>query len=320
MTITTLPTRDAADLGAALSNVRSPVANEFSAVNLEKIKDWIIALASEVGKTDGSTAGSLRAAIDDLGGGALFELDTTVTTGLQASTDVEGEYGAGAGAPAGTLSVAANVAADWNADEKVLVLSTSADFQGLLARRVLCGDLPAEGYILDVGVAGVTGGSVGHALILVGYQPGAAADEPTGLGLYFSEAASAPAIMAIGDAGTGAPHTPTAVANGPTWGSYYPTAMTLGPYRVVVEFRKTNGATPTARWSMRIRTWGRDAVSCGLASGVEYPDSGFSTPIALDGFSPTRIAVGCWNQSIAAAGAFKISHLRVYPLGALLPA
>lgn len=67
MTITALPSRAALDLGATLTNARAPVANELSAVNVEKIKDWIISLASEVGKTDGSTAGSLREAIAGLG-------------------------------------------------------------------------------------------------------------------------------------------------------------------------------------------------------------------------------------------------------------
>ncbi|NBU69856.1 MAG: hypothetical protein EBS53_00100 [Bacteroidetes bacterium] len=63
MTITSIPTKTAGDLGTVLTNIRAPVANEFSAVNLEKIKDRIIELFQEVGLTDGSTAGSLWEAV-----------------------------------------------------------------------------------------------------------------------------------------------------------------------------------------------------------------------------------------------------------------
>ncbi len=63
MTITTLPTRGPTDLGEALSDVRAPEENELSAVNVERIKDRIIELASSVGLDDGSTAGSIREAL-----------------------------------------------------------------------------------------------------------------------------------------------------------------------------------------------------------------------------------------------------------------
>lgn len=86
MTITALPSRAALDLGAALTNARTPAANELSAVNVEKIKDWIIDLATEVGKTDGSTAGSLRAAIAGLGGGG--EWPVTILTASATLTAV----------------------------------------------------------------------------------------------------------------------------------------------------------------------------------------------------------------------------------------
>lgn len=63
MTITSLPTKTSGDLGTILTNVRTPVVNEFSAVNLEKIKDRIIEIFTEVGLSDGSTAGSVWEAI-----------------------------------------------------------------------------------------------------------------------------------------------------------------------------------------------------------------------------------------------------------------
>lgn len=66
-----IPTRGPLDLGAALTNVRTPVANELSAVHVERIKDRIIELATELGLTDGSTPGSVWEALAAAGGGAL---------------------------------------------------------------------------------------------------------------------------------------------------------------------------------------------------------------------------------------------------------
>jgi len=63
MAITTLPTRGPADLGVALTNTRAPIANELSAVNVEAAKDRIIEIATEVGLSDGSTAGSINATL-----------------------------------------------------------------------------------------------------------------------------------------------------------------------------------------------------------------------------------------------------------------
>lgn len=58
--ITTLPTRNPADLGAALYDARTPNANELAAVNVEKIKDRLIEVATEIGLSSGATAGSIN--------------------------------------------------------------------------------------------------------------------------------------------------------------------------------------------------------------------------------------------------------------------
>lgn len=252
--------------------------------------------------------------------GMLFELDTTVTTDLNSSTDVEGEAGATAGAPVGTLTVTGDVASDWMPSQKVLTLTTDGTFYGLLARRLLCGTLPAAGYILDIGLGGVTGGATNFGLILIGYQPGGAADEPTGLGIYIGDGSSDATIMAIGDDGSGAPHTPTYVAAGAVFDVGTPTALTGGPWRLIVEFRKVDAASP-AQWTIRGVTYvGNGAVRSAIRSGEDYPDGGFSTPVTLDGFTPSRIALGGWNQGVAAALSFAVSHLRIYSLGSPVPA
>jgi len=60
MTITTIPTRNPADLGAALYDARTPNANELAAVNVEKIKDRVIEVATEIGLSSGLTSGSIN--------------------------------------------------------------------------------------------------------------------------------------------------------------------------------------------------------------------------------------------------------------------
>lgn len=79
----TQPTKTAGDLGEPLSNTRVPKANELSAVNLEKIKDWIIAFGLELGLTDGTTVGSVWKALasalldSDFAGAELGRLTRT---------------------------------------------------------------------------------------------------------------------------------------------------------------------------------------------------------------------------------------------------
>lgn len=79
----TLPTKTAADLGEVLANTKAPKTNQLSAVNVEKIKDWIIAFGLELGLTDGSTDGSVwkvlaSALLDsDFAGAALGRLTRT---------------------------------------------------------------------------------------------------------------------------------------------------------------------------------------------------------------------------------------------------
>ena len=87
MTITSLPTRGAGDLGAALTNARAPVRNEFSAVNLEKIKDRLIEIFGEVGLSDGSTAGSLVERVDALESAGSGGFTVTNVTGNASLAD-----------------------------------------------------------------------------------------------------------------------------------------------------------------------------------------------------------------------------------------
>lgn len=320
MTITALPTRAALDLGATISNVRTPVSNELSAVNVEKIKDWIIALASEVGLSDGSTAGSLREAIDALsGGGALFELDTTVTTDVAGTTECEGESGPGGTAPAGTLTPTGNIDAEWHSTEKCLGFAVDAAHTGIHVRRIITGALPAEGYILDVGIGHADSTVFTSSLVLMlAYQQGSGTAF-RGLAYALLPYGGTPAIVAVGDDGTGPPSSPVHVDTGAAmlpWDDW-----TRGPIRLVIEIRKTDGATPTAKWRISVKTYMRSGeVIHEQYSQTATPESGFTTPLDLDAWSPDRVGVGVWNSGSAEAYEFRLSHLRVYSLGSAIPA
>lgn len=63
MTITTLPTKTVGDLGPVKADTRAYLntSTELAAAELEAIKQWIIDVVTEVGLSNGSTAGSLRA-------------------------------------------------------------------------------------------------------------------------------------------------------------------------------------------------------------------------------------------------------------------
>lgn len=66
MSLTTLPTRGALDLGAALTDERTPIANELSAVHVESLKDRVIQIATDLGIDTTPAAGSVKDRLDDL--------------------------------------------------------------------------------------------------------------------------------------------------------------------------------------------------------------------------------------------------------------
>lgn len=320
MTITTLPTRDAADLGAALSNVRSPVANEFSAVNLEKIKDWIISLASEVGKTDGSTVGSLREAVDALGAapGLLFEIDTTVTSGLSATTEVQGKQSPGGPAFAGTITPAGDVSSPWDSATKLLQLTTSGAMVGIGLRRVLCGTLPTAGFIVDVGI-GDLDALTSTYLVIALYEQRAGTDA-RGIGIGIQNGLTQLNVIGFGDDGTDSPAintSPLNITSADSWPSG-PAAFDRGPARAILEFRKVDASSPE-RWTLRVTLISIGGVTSQTYSGIAYPATGWSTSLDLAGATMSRIGIGAWCTA-AEGGAMSISHLRIYELGSALPA
>lgn len=65
-----IPTKTAGSLGEALTDTRTPVANELSAVHLERLKSLAIEIATEIGATGAPASGSILDRLDDLEVGA----------------------------------------------------------------------------------------------------------------------------------------------------------------------------------------------------------------------------------------------------------
>lgn len=81
MTITSLPTRAADDLGLAIANTRTPAANELSAVSIEGIKTRIIEIGTEIGLSNGTTPNSLNKRVAAIEGGMVLIAPTAPGVG-----------------------------------------------------------------------------------------------------------------------------------------------------------------------------------------------------------------------------------------------
>lgn len=241
----------------------------------------------------------------------LFELDTTVTTDISATTELIGKVGVGGTTPAGTLTPTANVSSLFMPSLKVLEFNHSADAYGLHIRRVLAGTLPAEGWILDIGVANLDTLFTSRGVIMFAYEQ-LTGTTGRGLGLEMTDGSGTISLMGIGDDGTGAPFTPVNVDSGVI--TYALSDWTRGPVRFIITFRKLNGQTP-AQWMMHFNiSWNNPLEN--LYSGVKNPKTSFSTQVEMDGWAPDRIGLGLWQQHNSTPEDAKISfsHLRVYTL------
>lgn len=250
--------------------------------------------------------------------GLLFEAVTTSTASVAPTTEAQGESAAGGAPPAGTLTPTGGVAATWMPSIELLEFSTDGAFEGVQLRRILTGTLPEDGYVVDVGIGYLATDPNAYGVIMFGYEQNAGTAF-TGLGLYMRDGATNCDLMAVGDDGSGAPYTPTAVVATMGFNNTL-NDWTYGPVRVVLEFRKLDGVSPT-QWAVRILTISRSGgayMTC--LSQVAYPEASFGTPIVLNGWAPDRIGVGFWNTAGAQVCTMRLSHLRVYSLGSAVPA
>lgn len=256
------------------------------------------------------------------GGGStpIFELDTTDTTDIETTTEVQGKTGPGGSAFAGTVTPSGNISSGWDSATKVLRLTTSGSMVGLGLRRVLAGTLPTAGYIVDLGIANL-GALSTTRLVLACYEQRSGVNG-RGVGLSFLHGDATLYATGFGDDGGDSPAVNTspvafdAVVGG--WANAL-SDFTKGPARVIVEFRKVDSSSPEV-WTMRVRLEGHaGAVQSHCYSGVSAPSSGWSTALDVAGASMTRLALGAWCTS-AEGGVVDISHLRVYSLGSSVPA
>lgn len=312
----TVPTKTDGSIGREKReqplNALLPVDLDYyeTAAEREIQKDTLIALAEAVNDLE-----------DDVSalGGLLFELNPLVITDL-GNLEVQGKTGPSGAAFAGTVTATGNIASAWDSATKVLKLTTSGSMKGFGLRRVLCGTLPAAGFIVDLGIAGL-GGLATTRLVLAFYEQRAGTN---GRGVAVSFLHNDPTLYAtgFGDDAVDSPAVNTsplafdAVAGG------FANALadfTKGPARVVAEFRKVDASSPE-RWTMRVRLEGHaGAVQSHCYSGVSAPSSGWSTAIDVAGATMSRLALGAWCTS-AEGGDLSISHLRVYSLGSAIPA
>lgn len=79
MALTSLPAKTAGDLGAVLTNRRTPAANELSATNLEKIKDRVIEIATDVGIDTTPAGGSIKDRLDTIEAWTATDIPITPT-------------------------------------------------------------------------------------------------------------------------------------------------------------------------------------------------------------------------------------------------
>lgn len=88
MALTSLPAKTAGDLGAVLTNRRTPAANELSATNLEKIKDRVIEIGTDLGIDTTPAGGSVKARLDAIEAWTATDIPITPTDHV-AAADVQ---------------------------------------------------------------------------------------------------------------------------------------------------------------------------------------------------------------------------------------
>lgn len=251
--------------------------------------------------------------------GLRFELDTTVTSDISATTEVQGKYAPGGSPFAGTITPAGNVAAPWDSATKMLSLTTSGGMSGIGLRRVLCGDLPSDGFIVDVGI-GDLDVLVSTYLVIALYEQ-RAGTEGRGIGIAIQHSLAQLNVIGFADDGIDSPAintSPLTFMAADSWGGA-PANFDRGPARAILEFRKVDASSPE-RWTLRVTLISIGGVTSQTYSGIAYPSaSAWSTALDLAGASMTRLGLGAWC-TVAEGGAMSISHLRIYELGSALPA
>lgn len=250
--------------------------------------------------------------------GLLFDLDTTVTTDISSTTEVQGKGSPGGVAFAGTVTVTGNVAAPWDSATKMLSVTTSGAMSGIGLRQIECGTLPTAGFIVDVGF-GDLDALVTTALVVALYEQRSGVNG-RGIGLALFESTAAVNLIGFADDGIDAPAvntSPLNVSAAESWPSSL-NGFNRGPKRAILEFRKVDASSPE-RWTLRATLYGTGGgVTSQTYSGIAYPATGWSTSLDLAGATMNRVGIGAWCTAVE-GGDMSISHLRIYSLGSTVP-
>lgn len=318
MTITAIPTRAPSDLGAALTNARSPQTNELSAVNLEKIKDRVIEIFSEVGLSDGSTAGSVNERLANLEGGAggqlLFSLDVTDTASVISASPSTGRGPANTPTTPTGVSAIATMADPAIPGGTALKVGGNSTTEGLLLYPIDLGavTLPAAGYVLEVDVAQLpTEYTEGSGVIGVAYRTDDLGSGATPRGFFVEVYRGAGNVNLVTWRLETSDFTRYESIGYTTTGSIRQASeMGAGGLQIRIEVRRIQAQTP-AQWMIRIeaKEAGGSVIGYGSFSGVATPaDSD------LDGKTFDKIGLGGCMFGATAPAWIAVRALRVLSL------
>lgn len=302
---------------------------EIETVDADEIHEVDIASAAwrlrgqssdgSIARLSGLGGGGGTAASGGGGGGLLFELDTTSATDIETTTEVQGKTAPSGTAFAGTVTPTGNVSAPWDSATKTLKITTSGAMVGIGLRRVLCGTLPAAGFILDVGIGDLD--VLTNTRLVIALYEQRAGTNGRGIGIGIQSGMAQLDVIGFADDGADSPAvntSPITFMSADSWGAA-PGTFDRGPSRVILEFRKVDASSPE-RWLLRATLIGPSgSITSQTYSGIAYPATGWSTSLDLAGASMTRIALGAWCVATE-GGDMSISHLRIYSLGSSVPA
>jgi hypothetical protein len=249
--------------------------------------------------------------------GLLFDLDTTVATDVSSTTEVQGKGLPGGSVYNGTITVAGNIAAPWDSATKLLQLTTSAAMYGIGLHQVECGSLPAEGFILDVGIGNLD--VLLNTYLVIAFYEQRTGVNGRGVGIGIQNALGQLNMIGFADDGTDSPAintSPLTFMSADSWGGA-PANFNRGPARAIMEFRKVDASSPE-RWTLRVTLISIGGVTSQTYSGIAYPATGWSTSLDLAGATMDRVGIGAWATSNE-GGDMSISHLRIYSLGSVVP-
>jgi hypothetical protein len=335
MPLAVLPTRGALDLGPALTNARAPVANELSAVHVERIKDRIIELANEVGLSDGSTAGSLREAIAALEASSTAPLlDVSMTDAVTAAAQLGTPAFVRSGgnntwdppvSPVPTLTAGIAVPSYPTDTGLRLTLPTTTASGGNISGTWMypltgLASIPTAGVAIEVDIAhqdsGVlffvapiarfSGGSMSSGMVM---QHESAFSQINSYQVYTETGQPFPRIAGASSVlNYGFPTTPN-----------FNRAINKVRYEV-----KADGPQTPARW--RISAFasntaglGIDQTTAGGASGAANPiDNGVGPPVPIpqywDGLARPTLGIGIGRSGAALNGSVLLTRIQVFAL------